>query len=193
MNEGKLIILTAPSGTGKTSICKKLLKRNKDWKFSVSVTTRPARKGEVPDKDYIFMNSDKFEHHVKFGEFIEWEWVHGYKYGTLFSTIEESLDNNNVLILDVDVKGGQAIMEEYPDDCITFFVEPPGDTLADQIEILSERLNLRGNENTTLINRRLQRASKEIEFKDKFQYHIINEDIKQATKQIEILIKENIN
>ena len=193
MNEGKLIILTAPSGTGKTSICKKLLKRNKDWKFSVSVTTRPARKGEVPEKDYIFMNSDKFEHHVKFGEFIEWEWVHGYKYGTLFSTIEESLDNNNVLILDVDVKGGQAIMEEYPDDCITFFVEPPGDTLADQIEILSERLNLRGNENTTLINRRLQRASKEIEFKDKFQYHIINEDIKQATKQIEILIKENIN
>ena len=72
MNEAKLIILTAPSGTGKTTICKKLLKRNKDWKFSISVTTRPARKGEVPDKDYIFMNSDKFEHHVKFGEFIEW-------------------------------------------------------------------------------------------------------------------------
>ena len=192
MSQGKLIILTAPSGTGKTSICKKLLKRNKDWKFSISVTTRPAREKEIPEKDYIFMNSDKFEHHVKFGEFIEWEWVHGYKYGTLLSTIEESIDNNEVLILDVDVKGGQSIMEEYPDDCITFFVEPPGDTLADQIEILSERLNIRGNENTTLINRRLQRVSKEIEFTNKFQYHIINEDIEEATQEIELLIKENI-
>ena len=156
MNQGKLIILTAPSGTGKTSICRELLKRNKDWTFSVSVTTRPERKGEVDGKDYIFMNGDKFEHHVKFGEFIEWEWVHGYKYGTLFSTIDDAIDQNKVLILDVDVKGGKSIMEEYEDECITFFVEPPGDNLAEKLEILEERLNVRGNENSTLIKRRLQ-------------------------------------
>ena len=190
MKQGKLIILTAPSGTGKTSICKQLLKNNKEWDFSVSVTTRPKRSGEVEGKDYIYMNSDKFEHHVKFGEFIEWEWVHGYKYGTLFSTIDEAMDENKILILDIDVKGGISIMEEYEEDCITFFVEPPGDNLAEQLEVLEERLNIRGNENSTLVNRRLQRVSKELEFKEKFQHHIVNENLKEATNEIESIIKE---
>jgi len=192
MKQGKLIILTAPSGTGKTSICKQLLKNNKEWDFSVSVTTRPKRSGEVEGKDYIYMNSDKFEHHVKFGEFIEWEWVHGYKYGTLFSTIDEAMDANKILILDIDVKGGISIMEEYEEDCITFFVEPPGDNLAEQLEVLEERLNIRGNENSTLVNRRLQRVSKELEFKEKFQHHIVNENLKEATNEIESIIKEKI-
>ena len=192
MKQGKLIILTAPSGTGKTSICKKLLNKNKDWNFSVSVTTRPKRKGEVDGKDYIFMDSDKFEHHVKFGEFIEWEWVHGYKYGTLFSSIDEAMEENKTLILDVDVKGGLSIIEEYEENCITFFVEPPGDNLAEKLEVLEERLNLRGNENSTLVNRRLQRVAKELEFKEKFQHHIVNEDLKEATNEIESIIKEKI-
>ncbi len=194
MNEGKLIILTAPSGTGKTTICKKLLKRNKDWKFSVSVTTRPQREGEIEGKDYIFMDVDKFDHHVKFGEFIEWEWVHGNKYGTLYSTLEDALDNNELLILDVDVKGGESIINEFTDQCLSFFVEPPGDDLPEKLEILEERLKKRGNENSTLINRRLQRVSKELEFKEKeiFQYQIINEDINLATEQIESIIKENL-
>ena len=165
---------------------------NEDWTFSVSVTTRPERKGEVDGKDYIFMDSDKFEHHVRFGEFIEWEWVHGYKYGTLFSTIDDAIDQNKVLILDVDVKGGKSIMEEYEDECITFFVEPPGDNLAEKLEILEERLNVRGNENSTLIKRRLQRVSKELELKENFQFHIVNENLKEATDNIESIIKENI-
>ena len=192
MKQGKLIILTAPSGTGKTSICKKLLSKNKEWDFSVSVTTRPKRKGEVDGKDYIFMDSDKFEHHVKFGEFIEWEWVHGYKYGTLFSSIDEAMEENKTLILDVDVKGGLSIIEEYEENCITFFVEPRGDNLAEKLEVLEERLNLRGNENSTLVNRRLQRVAKELEFKEKFQHHIVNEDLKEATNEIESIIKEKI-
>ena len=194
MNEGKLIILTAPSGTGKTTICRNLLKRNKDWKFSVSVTTRPQREGEIEGKDYIFMDVDKFDHHVKFGEFIEWEWVHGNKYGTLYSTLEDALDNNELLILDVDVKGGESIINDFTDQCISFFVEPPGDDLPEKLEVLEERLKKRGNENITLINRRLQRVSKELEFKEKeiFQYYIINEDIKLATEQIESIIKENL-
>ena len=192
MKQGKLIILTAPSGTGKTSICKKLLSKNKEWDFSVSVTTRPKRKGEVDGKDYIFMDSDKFEHHVKFGEFIEWEWVHGYKYGTLFSSIDEAMEENKTLILDVDVKGGLSIIEEYEENCITFFVEPPGDNLAEKLEVLEERLNLRGNENSTLVNRRLQRVAKELEFKEKFQHHIVNEDLNEATNEIESIIKEKI-
>lgn len=192
MNEGKLIILTAPSGTGKTTICRELLKRNKDWKFSVSVTTRPQREGEIEGEDYIFMDVDKFEHYVKFGDFIEWEWVHGNKYGTLFSTLEDALDNGDVLILDVDVKGGESIIEEYPDQCMSFFVEPPGDNLAEKLEILEARLQGRGNENSTIISRRLQRVAKELEYMELFQYQIINEDIKLATEEIETIIKESL-
>ena len=110
MNEGKLIILTAPSGTGKTTICRELLKRNKDWKFSVSVTTRPQREGEIEGEDYIYMDVDKFEHHVKFGEFIEWEWVHGNKYGTAcHSNPEKWLKDSSYFENDIIDKKEQAI------------------------------------------------------------------------------------
>ena len=192
MNQGKLIILTAPSGTGKTSICRKLLKRNEDWTFSVSVTTRPERKGEVDGKDYIFMDSDKFEHHVRFGEFIEWEWVHGNKYGTLVGPVEDALDSGSVMLFDIDVKGGLTMMDEYPDETIGIFIEPPGDNLSEQLEILEERLTNRGNDPSKLIKQRLKRFSVEIEFKDDFHYHFINEDLKETVIEIEKVIKENI-
>ena len=98
-----LIVLSAPSGTGKTTICKELLKRNKKWKFSVSATTRTPRKGEVDGKDYIFLSTQKFDHYAKFGDFLEWEWVHGNKYGTLADKLEDAIDNNEVMLLDIDV------------------------------------------------------------------------------------------
>ena len=112
----------------------------------------------------------------------------------MYSTLEDALDNNELLILDVDVKGGESIINEFTDQCLSFFVEPPGDDLPEKFEILEERLKKRGNENSTLINRRLQRVSKELEFKEKeiFQYQIINEDINLATEQIESIIKENL-
>jgi guanylate kinase len=82
MSTGKLVVLSAPSGTGKTSICKKLLGKNSKWIFSISATTRKLREDELEGKDYIHMSNEKFEHFVKFGDFLEWEWVHGNKYGT---------------------------------------------------------------------------------------------------------------
>ncbi len=190
MNKGLLVVLSAPSGTGKSTICHELLKRNPEWTFSVSVTTRPQREGEVDGDDYIFMDVDKFEHYIKFGDFVEWEWVHGNKYGTLIGPLEDALDENKLMLLDIDVKGGTSIMEEFPDDTISFFVEPPGDTIAEQLEVLEERLTKRGKEPPTIIKRRIKRFQIELEYKEKFDYHVINDDLETVINEIESKIKE---
>ena len=191
MSTGKLIILSAPSGTGKTSVCRNLLQRNPKWKFSVSATTRTLRNGEVEGKDYIQMSNDKFEHFIKFGDFLEWEWVHGNKYGTPIGPLEDVLDNGDIMLLDIDVKGGLNVMEEYPDESIGIFIEPPGDDLAEQLEILEERLNKRGNEPSKLIKQRLKRFSIEIEYKMDFKYQFINENLDETVKVIEQIIMED--
>ena len=192
MNKGKLIVLSAPSGTGKTSVCKELLNRNKKWQFSISATTRDLRDGEKDGVDYILMSNEKFEHNVKFGDFLEWEWVHGNKYGTPVGPLEDALDSGSVMIFDIDVKGGLTIMDEYPDETIGIFIEPPGDDLPEQLEILEERLTKRGNDPSKLIKQRLKRFPVEIEFKDDFHYHFINEDLKETVEEVEKIIKENI-
>ena len=192
MSKGKLIVLSAPSGTGKTSICKELLKRNKDWKFSISATTRSLRDDEKDGQDYIQMSNEKFEHFVKFGDFLEWEWVHGNKYGTPIGPLEDVLDSGGVMLLDIDVKGGLTVMDEFPNETIGIFIEPPGDDLPEQLEILEERLIERGNEPGKLIKQRLKRFPVEIEYKEDFEYDFINEDLNETVTKIEKIIKENI-
>ena len=187
-----LIVLSAPSGTGKTTICKELLKRNKNWKFSVSATTRPPRDGEVDGKDYIFMSNQKFDHYAKFGDFLEWEWVHGNKYGTLVEELEDVIDGNEVMLLDIDVKGGCNIMEEYPDNTFSIFIEPPGFDIPEKKLVLEERLLKRGNEQTTQIKNRLKRFEKEMEFIDRFNISFVNDDLKEAIVEVEKAIKEKI-
>ena len=124
MKQGKLIALSAPSGTGKTTICKELLRKNKDWLFSVSVTTREQRDGEIPDKDYIFITNEKFDHLIKFGDLLEYEWVLGNRYGTPIAPLENALDKGKIILLDIDVKGTCTLMEEFEDDVISIFIEP---------------------------------------------------------------------
>ena len=192
MSTGKLIVISAPSGTGKTTICKRLLKNNPEWKFSISATTRELREGEVDARDYIYISNEKFEHAVMFGDFLEWEWVHGNKYGTPIGPIEDALGAGHTMLLDVDVKGGMSVMEEFSDESIGIFIEPPGDDLPEQLEILEERLNQRGNEPPQLIVKRLKRFPLEIEYKDKFMFHFVNEELDETIKDIEKVIKENI-
>ena len=192
MSTGKLVVLSAPSGTGKTSVCKKLLKRNPNWKFSVSATTRPLREDEVDGKDYIQMSNEKFDHFVKFGDFLEWEWVHGNKYGTPIGPLEDILDSGGIMLLDIDVKGGLTVMNEFPDETIGIFIEPPGDDVPEQLEVLEERLTERGNEPAKLIKQRLKRFHIEIEYKKDFDYYFVNEDLNETVKEIEKIIKENI-
>ena len=191
MSKGKLVVLSAPSGTGKTSVCKKLLERNPKWAFSISATTRPLRDGEVDGKDYIQMSNEKFEHCVKFGDFLEWEWVHGNKYGTPIGPLEDVLDDGGTMLLDIDVKGGKTVMEEFPENTVGIFIEPPGDDVPEQLEILEERLESRGNEPSKLIKQRLKRFPVEMEYKEDFQFHFVNDDLKETVKNIEKVIKEN--
>ena len=126
MSQGKLIVLSAPSGAGKTTICNNLLNLNNEWLYSISATTRPMRENEVDGKDYIFMSKEKFEHKEKFGEFIECEWVHGNRYGTPVEPLENALDNGDIFLLDVDVKGAMSLIEEFEDDEVSIFIELPG-------------------------------------------------------------------
>ena len=192
MSTGNLVVLSAPSGTGKTSVCKKLLKRNPKWKFSVSATTRPPREGEADGKDYMFMSKEKFEHYVKFGDFLEWEFVHGNRYGTLTDPLYESLDEEKIMLLDIDVVGGQSVMEEFPDDTLAIFIEPPGLNIAEQKIVLEERLRSRGNAQTTQIKNRLKRFEKEMESKENFDLHYINETLDETINLINKDIKERI-
>ena len=192
MKQSLLIVLAAPSGTGKSTICRELIKKNKNWNFSVSVTTRNPRDGEIDEKDYKFISNSEFEHFVKFGDFIEWEIVHGNKYGTLLSEIEDALDNKKIMILDIDVKGAMSIYEEYPDETILIFIEPPGLNIIEQKEALNERLINRGHEQTTQIKHRLKRFETEMEFKEKFNYHFVNENLPQTIDKVEKLIKGKI-
>ena len=192
MNEGKLIILSAPSGTGKTTICRELLKRNPKWGFSISVTTRGRRESEVRDKDYIFITNEKFDHLIKFGDLLEYEWVHGNRYGTLMAPLEDVIDNKKVMLLDVDVKGSCTIMEEFDENVISIFIEPPGEDLNEQIEVIQKRLKDRGHESETLIKQRTKRLQLEVEYKDKFDHHFVNDDLKKTTDKIEKTIRRKL-
>ena len=192
MKQGKLIVLSAPSGAGKTTICKNLLSLNSDWLYSISATTRPKRSNEIDGKDYIFLSKEKFEHKERFGEFIECEWVHGNRYGTPVEPLENAIDNGKVLLLDVDVKGAMNLIEEFEDTVVSIFIEPPGLNVQDKLESLNDRLVNRGDYNDTLIKQRLKRFELELSYKEKFSYSFINEDLKKTTNEINNVIKENI-
>jgi guanylate kinase len=192
MKNSLLVILSAPSGTGKSTICRELITKNKKWKFSVSVTTRIPRDNEIDGKDYTFISNSDFEHNVKFGDFIEWEIVHGNKYGTPWSTVEDAISSSKLVIFDIDVKGGLAIKEEYPDNTILLFIEPPGDNIVEQKEALNDRLVKRGNEQELAIKHRLKRFETEMLFKEKFDYSFVNKNLNKTVEEVEKLIKRNI-
>ena len=192
MKRGKLIVISAPSGTGKTSICKKLLNKNSNWNFSISATTREKRPDEIDGVDYHFMTIKDFEHKENFGEFVEWEFVHGNRYATLIEPIEECLDNNKIMLLDIDVKGSMNIIEEFTDDVISIFVEPPGFDNQEKIDTLTNRLQGRDDQSDTLIKQRLKRFELEMGYKEKFNLHFINENLDKTTEKIDKKIKELI-
>jgi len=192
MSQGKLIVLSAPSGAGKTTICNNLLDLNDEWLYSISATTRPKRDNEVDGKDYIFMSKEKFEHKEKFGEFIECEWVHGNRYGTPIDPLENAITKEKVLLLDVDVKGAMNLIEEFEEDVVSIFIEPPGLNVPDKLESLNDRLVNRGDYNDTLIKQRLKRFELELSYKEKFNFSFINEDLKETTNDINKIIKENL-
>jgi len=181
---GLLVIFAAYSGAGKTTIIKKLLEKNKNWKFSVSATTRKKRNYEIDGKDYHFLSSNEFEKLLKSNNLVEYENVHGEYYGTPKKQITDALNNKEVLILDLDVLGALNVKKQFPDTSITIFIDIPNE------ELLVQRLNKRATESQELIEKRLLRISLEKEKKESFDFIVINDKLISCMNQVEEIIKK---
>ncbi len=178
----QLVVLSAPSGAGKTTICKKLVERNPDFRISVSATTRPPRPGEVNGVDYYFISPEEFQQKIARGEFLEYENVHGNYYGTLRETVEELLDNGFTVLFDIDVNGALKIKQQYP-DAILIFIRPPS------LEELKRRLRKRKTERPEEIEKRLQRLPEEYQKAVFFDYEVVNDDLLRTLLTIEKIIR----
>jgi len=188
MQKGKLIIFSAPSGSGKTTIVKHLLTKDLNLAFSISATSRPPRSNEKNGVDYYFLDNNDFKQKVQNGEFLEWEEV--YKetsYGTLKSEVERLLKAGKNVVFDVDVVGGVNIKKQYKDDAISIFIQPPS------VEELRKRLINRKTDSTQVIEKRINKATQELEFAKEFDYIVVNDILEDACKQTETLVKEFIN
>jgi len=183
---GKAIIFCAPSGSGKTTIVKHLLKTNLDLGFSISASTRDKRgRTEQDGKDYYFLSPDAFKKKIDSNEFIEWEEVYeGNFYGTLKSEIERIWKEGKNVIFDVDVKGGLSLKKYFGDNALAIFVKVPS------IEVLKERLQDRGTESPESLSRRLFKAQFEMSFQDKFDEVLVNENLDKSLAEAQRLYDE---
>jgi guanylate kinase len=180
LTNNKIIILTAPSGAGKTSITKYLLNKHPELTFSVSATTRLRRKYETDGKDYYFISIDQFNQKIKQDEFVEWEMVYeGKYYGTLKAELKRIWDNLHFPVLDIDVKGAIHVQQQYPASTLSIFIEPPS------IDALQKRLEARGTETPETLLARLSKAAYEISFKHQFSKIIINDNLDRACAEAE--------
>jgi len=184
-SKGKLIILSAPSGAGKTTIVKHLLQKDLALEFSISATSRAPRNNEVDKKDYYFMTNEEFHKKVQNNEFLEWEEVYeGTCYGTLKSEVERIRDKGKNVIFDVDVVGGLNIKKYYGSEALAIFVKPPS------VEELENRLRNRSTETEEKIQMRIAKAEHELSFAEQFDVVLINSDLEKACKEAKKLIQE---
>jgi guanylate kinase len=175
------IVLSAPSGAGKTTISRALVRDSEDVVFSVSATTRPARDGEVDGVDYDFLSETVFRAMIETDEFVEWAEVHGHLYGTSRRALQAALDEDRFLILDVDVQGAMQMRERVPDVVLVFVLPPSADALV-------ERLAERGTEGEDTVARRIENARAELEQAPQFDYIVVNENLDQAIEEVRSIV-----
>ena len=175
------IVLSAPSGAGKTTIARALARDSEDVVFSVSATTRPARDGEVDGVDYDFLSETVFRAMIETDEFVEWAEVHGHLYGTSRRALQAALDEDRFLILDVDVQGAMQMRERVPDVVLVFVLPPSADALV-------ERLAERGTEGEDTVARRIENARAELEQASQFDYIVVNENLDQAIEEVRSIV-----
>jgi len=185
--QGKLLILSAPSGAGKTTIVRHLLKKFPNLEFSISACSRPKRNLEVDGKDYYFLSVDEFKNRIANNEFIEWEEVYaGSYYGTLKSEIERIWTKNNIVVFDVDVKGGINLKKIFGHSALSIFVMPPS------IEALKQRLEHRNTETEESLNKRVGKAAEEMTYANQFDKILVNEILEKSFAEAESLVQNFI-
>jgi guanylate kinase len=178
MEQGKIVIFSAPSGSGKTTLVKWLLKQNLNLHFSISATSRSPRSTETNGKDYYFLSAADFRKKIAENAFLEWEEVYTNKfYGTLKSEVSRILSEQKNVLFDVDVKGGINIKKHYGTQALSVFIQPPS------LEILHQRLAARGTDSPEIIRERIDKAASELTFAPQFDTQIINDDLETAKQE----------
>ena len=179
----KIIIITAPSGAGKTSITKYLMKTFQQLVFSVSAATRNPRGSEKDGIDYHFITTEAFKDKIQHEEFVEWEMVYeGKYYGTLKAELEKIWNENKIPVLDIDVKGAIHVQQQYPQTSLSLFIQAPS------VDELKKRLESRGTESAESVTARVNKAAYELSFKDHFNKVIINDELERACGEAETIV-----
>jgi guanylate kinase len=182
---GKIVVIAAPSGAGKTSIAREILRRNPGLGFSVSATTRPMRAGEREAKDYFFLSKEEFQRRVAAGEFVEWEEIYGEYYGTLHAEVDAALAQGRHLLFDIDVKGALSIKRVYP-QALLIFVSPPSQA------ILEQRLRARLTEDAATLARRLARVPMELAQAQFFDCRVVNDVLERAVGEVQEIVEHHL-
>lgn len=183
---GRLFILSAPSGAGKTTLCRRILSAFPDIRYSVSFTTRPPRNGETEGKDYHFISRQEFERMIRENRWAEWAKVHGNYYGTSADLLEEDLSKGRDVLLDIDVNGARQIIRRFPES-MPIFIMPPS------MDALRQRLKKRGSDPPEVIENRLRTAEKEIACSNEYRHVIVNDDLEETVEKLTALIKSYRN
>ncbi|MCL4482538.1 MAG: guanylate kinase [Bacteroidetes bacterium] len=185
MKEGKIIIFSAPSGAGKTTIVRHLLSKHPDFAFSVSATSRKPRGNEVNGVDYFFLTTEEFKAKISNHEFLEWQEVYPDNfYGSLKCEVEKILKSGKNILFDVDVVGGSNIKKVYGDRALAFFIQPPS------IPELEKRLIARSTDDTEVIRKRVEKAAREMTYAPLFDVIIVNDTLEHALQEAEEKVKE---
>lgn len=181
MTRSLLVILSSPSGGGKTTIWRELLRRHPDYLYSVSATTRPPRPNERNGVDYIFLGEDEFQKKIEAGELVEFSKVYNHHYGTLKGTVNENLEQGRITLFDLDYNGARNLKRDYS-QAVTIFLTPPS------LEVLKKRLVSRGTDSPEVLEGRFRKALKEVNLWSNYDYVVTNDELDSVVAKIEAII-----
>lgn len=183
-NQPRLVVIAAPSGTGKTTLCEMLLKEFPNFTLSISTTTRSQRPNEKAGTHYHFVTREEFQKKIERGDFAEHAEVHGNLYGTSKKVVEEAIQSGKHLLFDIDVQGAMSLLKHYGNRVLLVFIHPPS------MQILEQRLRDRKGDSLQAIEKRLQNAYNEVAWSPKFQYQITNDDLRRAYQELKQIIQK---
>ena len=180
---GLMLVLSSPSGAGKTSLSRQLLESDPETSLSISATTRPRRGDEVDGKDYIFVNEEEFARRIQAGELLEYATVFGHSYGTPRQAVEDSLETGRDVLFDIDWQGTQQLQDKSKGDVVRIFILPPS------MEALEKRLRTRGQDSDEIVASRMQQAATEISHWAEYDYVLVNRDFDECLSQIKEILE----